>query len=55
MQGTVKIFLKLTASLGDENINNEQGSKYYMSMVTLFILLFDDDVLLMILFADTIQ
>ena len=55
MQGLVKIFSKLTASLGNNNIENECGGKDYMSMVPLLLLMFDAVVFLLILFAADIQ
>ena len=55
MQVLVKIFSKLTASLGNNNIENECGGKDYMSMVPLLLLMFDAVVSLLILFAAAIQ
>ena len=39
-QGLVNIFSKVTVMLGDSKIKNEWGSKYYIAMVPLFMLLF---------------
>ena len=43
----------MTVSLGGNNIEKERGGKYNMAMVTLFLILFNVDVLLLLLFAST--
>ena len=48
------MFTKVTASSGDNNINNEPGGKYDTEMVPLLQILYDDDFLLVIMFADSV-
>ena len=40
----------MTASSGDNKIKNERGNKYDTEMVPLLLLMFDADVLLLLLF-----
>ena len=39
-QGPLKLFLKLTALLSDNNIDKEWGGKYETAMVPLLLILF---------------
>ena len=54
-QGLVKIFSKVTALLGDNKIKNERGSKYYMEIVPLLLLLLDAGFFLLLLFDASVQ
>ena len=54
-QGMVKLFSKVTISLGNNNIEKEWGGKYETDMVGLLLILFDDSVFLPLLFADAFQ
>ena len=44
MQGPVKLFLKVTVSLGDKKTENERVGNYYTEMVLLLLILFAADV-----------
>ena len=50
----MKLFLKVTASLGYNNIDTEQGGKEYTERAALLLLLIDATVLTMILFAASV-
>ena len=50
----VNIFISVT-KLGKKNIKKERVGKYDISMVPLFLLLFGDAILMLILFSDAAQ
>ena len=54
-QGPVRVFSKLNASSGDNNIKNERVSKYDTSIIPLFMLMFGAYVFLLLLFASAVQ
>ena len=50
-QGLVQIFAEVIVLFGDDNIEKEQGGQYYMTIVSLLLILFDDYVFIFLLFA----
>ena len=50
MQRLVQIFVEVTVSLGNKNVEKERGGQYYTAMVALFLTLFDAVVSVLLLF-----